>query len=39
MGIIFATVLIAIGIVLIIAMTIESIEIYYDTKERLRNED
>ena len=39
MKIILATLFIAVGIIVVIAIAIESIEIYYDTKQRLTDED
>ena len=39
MGVIFGTLLVFVGIISVIAIVVESIEIYYDTKQRLKNED
>ena len=39
MGVIFGTLFVFVGIITIMAIVVESIEIYYDTKQRLKNED
>ena len=39
MGIILATLFISAGIVTIMAIVIESVEMYYDIKYRFKNED
>ena len=39
MGVIFGTLFVFVGIITIMAIVVESIEIYYDTKQRLRDED
>ena len=39
MGVIFGTLFVFVGIITIMAIVVESIEIYYDTKQRFRNED
>ena len=39
MGVIFGTLFVFIGIISVIGIVVESIEIYYDTKQRLRDED
>ena len=39
MGVIFGTLFGFVGIITIMAIVVESIEIYYDTKQRLKNED
>lgn len=39
MGIILATIFISAGIITIMAIVIESVEMYYDIKYRFKNED
>ena len=39
MGIILATIFISAGIITIMAIVIESVEMYYDIKCRFKNED
>tara|TARA_R100000656_G_scaffold50554_1_gene40541 strand:+ start:138 stop:257 length:120 start_codon:yes stop_codon:yes gene_type:complete len=39
MGIILATLFISAGIITIMAIVIESVEMYYDIKYRFKNED
>ena len=39
MGVIFGTLFVFVGIITIMAIVVESIEIYYDAKQRLRDED
>ena len=38
MGVIFGTLFVFVGIITIMAIVVESIEIYYDTKQRFKNE-
>ena len=39
MGVIFGTLFIFVGSISVIGIVVESIEIYYDTKQRFKNED
>ena len=39
MGVIFGTLLVFVGIISVIAIVIESVEMYYDIKCRFKNED
>ena len=39
MGIILATIFISAGIITVMAIVIESVEMYYDIKYRFKNED
>ena len=39
MGIVLGVIFCAVGIGIIIGMLLESIEVYYDTKERMSNKD
>ena len=39
MGVIFGTLFVFVGIISVIGIVVESIEIYYDTKQRFKNED